>query len=190
LLGFRKGFVVLAFKGVDFSDHASRGWLDKLAPVIDVSFEAIVMGGIVTGGEADAGSGAKVANREGNLRRGALCLEEVGIATEIGANFGAGFGEVAREMARVVTDHKRRLALTREALTGVGHKTNHGSLQIEKVHRCRADTGMLGTPERTTLTLLGGGHDFANGASTETTGAESHRFEEAVIDFLPRLSLE
>lgn len=184
--GFREGIVGFASDGIDFGDDARGVGFDDTGTVVEIDFVAVVVGGVVGGGDHDAGVGAEAADCEGHFRGGAEAVEEVDIHAEIGSDFGAEVGEFGGEVAGVVS--KNDGGATVDAGVGapvadVGHETSGGTAQVIKVHGIGADAGLIGALISGRGAFFGGGDDFADGATSETAGAEFEALEESVVEF-------
>lgn len=162
--------------------------LDHLGAVGEVTFEAVVVQGIVAGGDDHAGIGAGVADGEGELGGGARSLEEEGIAAVLDGDICAKLGELAGEMAGVMGNAEFRPAgpaLGGEVILQVGDEALGGARDVEVIHRVGADARELGPAERLRRAGLGPGDDFADGAAAQPASAEGERAEEAVVELGP-----
>lgn len=186
-----EGRVGLVFEGVDLFDDASGVGLDDACAVAEVHFEAVVVGGVVTGGEHDAGVGAKLADGEGHFGRGAAAVEEINVSAVFDGDLGAFLGELGGEMAGVVGKDDARFAT--EASFGavslrIRDETTGGAADVVEIHGVRAHARVIRALVGWGIATLGGGDDLADGASTQTAGAEFESLVEAVIQLGPLTS--
>ena len=187
-LGLGNRREIFTLNGVDlFNDRGGVG-LGDLAAVLEVDLVAIVFGRVVAGGEVDARLGLHMANGKRQLGRGTRPLEKIGVAAEVGDDFGGEFGEFAGEKPGVVAEADGGFAgaaLLGEILLHMMHEPLSGAADVVGIHRVRAHAGKLGTAEWLGLALLGLGHDGADRFAPQAAGAEGKGAEEAVVQLRP-----
>ena len=83
----------------------------QLAAVAPICLVAVILLGVVAGGEHHAGVAAVVAHGEAELRRGAHAVEEVDVEAVGGQHMGRDFGKLAAVVAAVVADGGAQLRL-------------------------------------------------------------------------------
>ena len=187
LIGW-EGCVRLVFEGVDLFDNTSGVGLDNARAVAEVHFEAVVVGGVVTGGEHDTGVGAELTDSEGHLRRGAAAVEEIDVSAVFDGDLGAFLSELGGEMARVVGENDAGFATEAgfgPVGLGIRDEATGGASDVVIVHGVRADAGVVGALVGGGRTTLGGGDDLTDGASAQTAGAKLESLVEAVIQLRP-----
>ena len=80
---------------------------DYLRAVVPVGFVPVVLGRVVGGGDDDTALGVQVTDGEGDLRRGAEAVEQIGFDAVGREDFGAHPGEGVGIVADVAADHHR-----------------------------------------------------------------------------------
>ena len=183
-----QGCVGFVFEGVDLFDDAGGVGLDDASAVAEVHFEAVVVGGVVTGGEHDAGVGAELTDSEGHLRRGAAAVEEINVSAVFDGDLGAFLSELGGKMAGVVSENDAGFATEAgfgPVGLGIRDEATGGAADVIVVHGVRADAGVVGALVGGGRTTLGGGDDLADGASAQAAGAELESLIEAVIQLRP-----
>ena len=187
-LGLGNRREIFALDGVDlFNDRRGVG-LGDLAAVLEVNFVAVVFGRVVAGGEVDARLGLHMAHGKGQLGRGARTLEKIGVAAEVGDDFGGEFGEFAGEKPCVVAEADGGFAgaaLLGEILLHMMHEPLSGAADVVGIHCVRAHAGELGTAEWLGRTLLGFRDDGADRFAPQAAGAEGEGAEKAVVQLRP-----
>ncbi len=188
--GFRNRLVVFARNGVDALDDRRGVGFHDLAAVLEIHLVAVVFRRVVARSEVDARLRADVADGEGEFRRRARALEEVGVAAEVRDDFRGEFREFAREKAGVVAEADGWLA--RRAVFGmvvldVVNESLGGTADVVGIHGVRAGAGELGPAERLGFAPLGLGDDGADSFAAQAAGAEREGAEKAVVQFRPVL---
>ena len=103
----------------------------------------------------------------------------------LGCNLGAELGEIAREVARVMAEHKGWLATGRCRSFRVGNKPANRAADIVEIHCRGSNAWMLGPPVGPADALLGFCDHSADGASTQTTGAKGEGFVKTIVELAP-----
>ena len=165
-------------------DDAGGFGFDELCAVVEVGFVAVVVWGVVAGGDDDAGLGAEVAHGKGEHGCGAGIREDVGVEALVVGNAGSEEAEFAGEVADVVCDDDGAF-FAGEAGSDVAAEAAGGTLDVGEVHHVGADGGFFGAGALCGGTAFGAGNDFADGASAQAAGAEGKSAEEAVVEFGP-----
>ncbi len=83
--------------------------LDHLCSVAEINLVAVIIRGVVTRGDDDAGACFEITNRKGKLRHRARAVEHARVAAIFSCNFRRNFGELFRKKARIMRDHELRL---------------------------------------------------------------------------------
>ena len=111
----------------------------ELAAVAPVGLVAVVLLGIVGGGEHDAGVAVAVADGEAELGGGTHAVEEVDLVAVGSQHVGCDFGELAAVVAAVVADGSAELFLVGVDLADVVGETLGGHCHGVFVHAVGAD---------------------------------------------------
>ena len=122
--------------GVDGRLDLPRRLRGDLAPVGAVDLVAVVLGGVVRGGDAHASRAAQVPHREGELRGGGHPVEEVGAHAVGGEHLGGALGELRPSPAAVAGDHHGGIPAPRvqpvgQALGGLAHRPDVEAVRAE-----------------------------------------------------------
>ena len=185
---FRQRFIFFGSQGIDLLDHGLVMRRHKLGPIIEVSLETVVMGGVVAGGQHHAGIRMEFPDSKGDFRSGARTVEQVNVTTQVRADFCAEFGKVTGKVARVVSDDQAGLPARVRSLHMLVHINNqatHGPPHIEVVHAGGSHAGIFRAAVHAAVPLLGPGYDAADGASPQPPRSEGQRFVKTVVQLLP-----
>ena len=139
--------------GADEAGHAVGGLRAQLGAVLAVHLVAVVLGGIVTGGDHHAGNGVQVTHRVGQNRHGAQRVEQVGGHALLAQYQRRIFGKLAGAAAAVVGNHHAAPGLVgvlqqilRQALGGAAHVIAVHAVHARAQHaaHARRAKGQLG----------------------------------------------
>ena len=109
-----------------------------LCAVVPVGFVAVVLLGVVAGGEDDAALATEVADGEGHFGRGAHIIEEIYLDAVGGEDVGRSLGEEAAVVAAVVAHYHTDLFQILEILVQVVGEALCGGAHRVDVHAVRS----------------------------------------------------
>ncbi len=161
---------------------------NKLGAVAEIGLEAVVVGGVVAGGQHNAGVRIQFTDGKGDFRRGAGAVEQIDVAAQVRADSGTEFGKVTGEMARIVPDDQPGLSSRVCGLHVFFHiddQAAHRTPHVEVIHAGRSHAGIFRTAVDAALSFFRSRDHIADGASAEPPRAESQGFVKTVIQFLP-----
>ena len=119
---------------VDLVDDASVVGRKNLGAVVPVGLVAVVLAGIMAGGDVHTGLGAELTDGEGYLRRGAQTLKEIDLDTVGREDVGTSLGKEARVVAAVMAHNHGEVAAAGECLKDIVGKTLGGHAHNVAVH--------------------------------------------------------
>src|SRR5207244_7072054 len=158
--------------------------LDHLRAVAKINFVAVIVRGVVTRRDHEAGAWFEMTNSKGKLWHGARALEHARVATSFSRNFRRKFGELFREKPRIMRDHNLRCRRNFFASVPIVQKSNKSprrAADVEKIHRVRADAGELGSLVFARISALRSRNDFADRAPAKPASPERKRLVESIV---------